>query len=158
MNGEVVTWDRILSASVSVPAVPLTVHTFGIDTDDVEWCISEPVVCLLAEVVETYRRFLKSAHDLGLPKSPPSPESLAQEGYQFDYQETRVRYLLNDTEHGTPEPLDAGDCRFARIIVLPTGEPVPAEWLADRAKDFRDYAAERAAERGEGDTSDQGAK
>ena len=128
-------WERVVSAGLAPPAVPMTALTLGIDEDTgAEWDDRAPVLGVLTTVVESYVRPVRPVgYDFGSPRLPPSPRSLAEEGYRFQHRVVRMRYVTHSAEVEAPD--DDPESSNTRVLYYPAAEEGPPGWAVDEARE-----------------------
>ena len=143
---ELVSWERVVSASLAVPAVPMIALTIGIGDDGEFWDYRQPVLGILVEVCDTYERAKRGQYDFGNPQLPPTPRSLTDEGYRFERRTTKMQYIVHNSEYQCPDPKD--ECGNTYVLYFPASEEGPEEqWIADAKKLLRSCWEDRKRDR-----------
>lgn len=123
-------WERVVSATVSPTSVPMVGYGIAYhDGEFTEW--SEPVLGILAEVIETYllRSFDGSPRDE--PKLPPSAKNLEREGWEFHSRFTKMRYILQCDN----QPDAGGDMDGEETMFIPASLGKPTQEAIDYVKE-----------------------
>lgn len=134
MSRKYVDFSQVISASIAAPAVPMTAHSR---------CIYEgkiirstvPIIGILVEVKNHYLRDCRGEFDTGKPTAPPSPESLAREGYEFSFQSTQMSYVVASHDIECPEELEEASNEL--LTVLPYSEVPSQEWEEEAEKTLK---------------------
>jgi hypothetical protein len=107
------------SPALCTPAVPLTAVYLGAEDSGETWVHLEPVLAVYAKVVTRYARRSRSPHDGGDPVRPPTPRTLADEGYEVSQGPTAEFGLLCLGEFGLEDPFQDEVSNVA-VEVVPT--------------------------------------
>jgi len=139
-NRKWVSWRRVVSASVSAPAVPMAAAEMRVDDagDIHEDALSVVGVC--TEVYEYYVRPARHDNDLGEAPSLFTPKTLAGEGYELTSTGVDHHYLFHGYEYDCPTKADEIQTSNTRVIVYPVSDVETAALKrAEAAEELKAY-------------------